>query len=118
VKRRREFIVGVTVVAAVLAVAAGALALADEPGARPIVERAVSRGRGLKPGAPVTLRGVKVGRVTAIRLAADEWVQVDMQFERTADLPPDPAVVAASSSLFGSGARTSSDSPSSRTIRN
>jgi phospholipid/cholesterol/gamma-HCH transport system substrate-binding protein len=56
---------------------------------------------GLKPGAPVTLRGVKVGRVTAIRLAADEWVQVDMQFERTADLPPDPAVVAASSSLFG-----------------
>src|SRR4029077_13843310 len=35
------------------------------------------------------------------RLAADEWVQVDMQFERTADLPPDPAVVAASSSLFG-----------------
>ncbi len=44
---------------------------------------------------------MKVGRVTAIRLAADEWVQVDMQFERTADLPPDPAVVAASSSLFG-----------------
>jgi len=103
VKRRREFIVGVTVVTAVLAVAVGALWLSQTSLARDqIVKSARFREvGGLKPGAPVTLRGVKVGRVTAIRLAADEWVQVDMQFERTADLPPDPAVVAASSSLFG-----------------
>ncbi len=102
-KRRREFIVGVTVVTAVLAVAVGALWLSQTSLARDqIVKSARFREvGGLKPGAPVTLRGVKVGRVTAIRLAADEWVQVDMQFERTADLPPDPAVVAASSSLFG-----------------
>ena len=102
-KRRREFIVGITVVAAVLAVAAGALWLSQTSLSRDqIVKSARFREvGGLKPGAPVTLRGVKVGRVTAIRLAADEWVQVDMQFERTADLPPDPAVVAASSSLFG-----------------
>ncbi len=102
-KRRREFIVGVTVVTAVLAVAVGALWLSQTSLARDqIVKSArVREVGGLKPGAPVTLRGVKVGRVTAIRLAADEWVQVDMQFERTADLPPDPAVVAASSSLFG-----------------
>jgi len=103
VKRRREFIVGVTVVTAVLAVAAGALWLSQTSLARDQVVKS-ARFRevgGLKPGAPVTLRGVKVGRVTAIRLAADEWVQVDMQFERTAELPPDPAVVAASSSLFG-----------------
>ena len=102
-KRRREFVVGVTVVAAVIAVAAGALWLSQTSLARDQVVKS-ARFRevgGLKPGAPVTLRGVKVGRVTAIRLAADEWVQVDMQFERTADLPPDPAVVAASSSLFG-----------------
>ena len=102
-KRRREFIVGVTVVTAVLAVAAGAIWLSQTSLSRDqIVKSARFREvGGLKPGAPVTLRGVKVGRVTAIRLAADEWVQVDMQFERTADLPPDPAVVAASSSLFG-----------------
>jgi phospholipid/cholesterol/gamma-HCH transport system substrate-binding protein len=102
-KRRREFIVGVTVVGAVLAVAAGAIWLSQTSLSRDQVVKS-ARFRevgGLKPGAPVTLRGVKVGRVTAIRLAADEWVQVDMQFERTADLPPDPAVVAASSSLFG-----------------
>lgn len=102
-KRRREFIVGVTVVAAVLAVTAGAIWLSQTSLSRDQVVKS-ARFRevgGLKPGAPVTLRGVKVGRVTAIRLAADEWVQVDMQFERTADLPPDPAVVAASSSLFG-----------------
>jgi len=103
VKRRREFIVGITVVAAVIAVAAGAIWLSQTSLSRDqIVKSARFREvGGLKPGAPVTLRGVKVGRVTAIRLAADEWVQVDMQFERTADLPPDPAVVAASSSLFG-----------------
>ena len=102
-KRRREFIVGITVVAAVIAVAAGAIWLSQTSLSRDqIVKSARFREvGGLKPGAPVTLRGVKVGRVTAIRLAADEWVQVDMQFERTADLPPDPAVVAASSSLFG-----------------
>jgi phospholipid/cholesterol/gamma-HCH transport system substrate-binding protein len=103
VKRRREFVVGVTVVAAVLAVTAGALWLSQTSLKRDQVVRS-ARFRevgGLKPGAPVTLRGVKVGRVTAIRLAADEWVQVDMEFERSAELPPDPAVVAASSSLFG-----------------
>ena len=102
-RRRREFVVGVTVVAAVIAVAAGALWLSQTSLSRDQIVRS-ARFRevgGLKPGAPVTLRGVKVGRVTAIRLAADEWVQVDMQFERTAELPPDPAVVAASSSLFG-----------------
>ncbi len=102
-KRRREFVVGVTVVAAVLAVTAGALWLSQTSLNRDQVVRS-ARFRevgGLKPGAPVTLRGVKVGRVTAIRLAADEWVQVDMEFDRSAELPPDPAVVAASSSLFG-----------------
>lgn len=102
-RRRREFVVGVTVVAAVIAVVAGALWLSQTSLARDQIVRS-ARFRevgGLKPGAPVTLRGVKVGRVTAIRLAADEWVQVDMQFDRTAELPPDPAVVAASSSLFG-----------------
>ena len=102
-RRRREFVVGITVVAAVIAVAAGALWLSQTSLARDQIVRS-ARFRevgGLKPGAPVTLRGVKVGRVTAIRLAADEWVQVDMQFDRTAELPPDPAVVAASSSLFG-----------------
>ena len=102
-KRRREFVVGVTVVAAVLAVTAGALWLSQTSLKRDQVVRS-ARFRevgGLKPGAPVTLRGVKVGRVTAIRLAADEWVQVDMEFDRSAELPPDPAVVAASSSLFG-----------------
>jgi phospholipid/cholesterol/gamma-HCH transport system substrate-binding protein len=103
VKRRREFVVGATVVAAVLAVTAGALWLSQTSLNRDQIVRS-ARFRevgGLKPGAPVTLRGVKVGRVTAIRLAADEWVQVDMEFERSAELPPDPAVVAASSSLFG-----------------
>lgn len=102
-KHKKEFSVGVTVVVAILAVAAGALWLSQTSLNRnQVIHSARFREvGGLKPGAPVTLRGVKVGRVTAIRLAADEWVQVDMQFDQAADLPPDPAVVAASSSLFG-----------------
>jgi phospholipid/cholesterol/gamma-HCH transport system substrate-binding protein len=103
VTRRREFKVGVTVVGALIAVVAGALWLSQAHlGGDDLVRSARFREvGGLKPGAPVTLRGVKVGSVTAIRLAADAWVQVDMKLDRRAELPQDPAVVAASSSLFG-----------------
>ncbi len=101
--RRREFKVGVTVVGALIAVVAGALWLsqANLRGEDLIRSARFREVGGLKPGAPVTLRGVKVGSVTAIRLAADAWVQVDMKLDKRADLPADPAVVAASSSLFG-----------------
>ncbi len=56
-KRRREFVVGVTVVAAIIAVAAGALWLSQTSLNRDQVVRS-ARFRevgGLKPGAPVTL---------------------------------------------------------------
>src|SRR4029077_14137107 len=55
-------------------------------------------------GAPVTLRGVKVGRVEAIRLAPDGWVDADLTVDRTVQLPGKPAVISASSSLFGAWA--------------
>lgn len=102
-KRGREVAVGGTVLAALAAVVAGALWLSQTRiGGQQVRRSAIFREvGGLKPGAPVALRGVKVGRVTAISLAANDWVQVDMELERGTDLPRDPAVVAASSSLFG-----------------
>ena len=56
---------------------------------------------GLGVGAPVTLRGVKVGRVEAIRLVENEWVETDFSIDKDVELPRKPAVVSASASLFG-----------------
>jgi phospholipid/cholesterol/gamma-HCH transport system substrate-binding protein len=95
--------VGATVLGALIAVVASALWLSQTRLGRDQTLRS-ARFRevgGLKPGAPVALRGVKVGRITAIRLAANDWVQVDMELDRKAELPANPAVLAASSSLFG-----------------
>jgi phospholipid/cholesterol/gamma-HCH transport system substrate-binding protein len=52
-------------------------------------------------GGPVTLRGVRVGRVEAIRLVEDEWVETEFSIDRAVELPGKPAVISASASLFG-----------------
>jgi phospholipid/cholesterol/gamma-HCH transport system substrate-binding protein len=49
----------------------------------------------------VTLRGVRVGRVEAIRLVQDEWVETELRIDRDVELPAKPAVISASASLFG-----------------
>ena len=49
----------------------------------------------------MTLRGVRVGRVQQIRLADNNWVEADLKVQTDVDLPVRPAVIAASSSLFG-----------------
>jgi len=56
---------------------------------------------GLGVGGPVTLRGVRVGRVEAIRLVEDEWVETEFSIDRDVELPAKPAVISASASLFG-----------------
>jgi phospholipid/cholesterol/gamma-HCH transport system substrate-binding protein len=52
------------------------------------------------------LRGVRVGRVEAIRLASGNWVEADMKIYAGVTLPTKPAVIAASASLFGEWAAT------------
>ena len=49
----------------------------------------------------MTLRGVKVGRVEAIRLVENEWVETEFSIDRSVVLPRNPAVISASASLFG-----------------
>jgi phospholipid/cholesterol/gamma-HCH transport system substrate-binding protein len=49
----------------------------------------------------VTLRGVRVGRVAAIRLVDDVWVETALSLYRPVALPARPAVISASASLFG-----------------
>ncbi|MGH7658326.1 MAG: MlaD family protein [Gemmatimonadales bacterium] len=107
-KRSNEFLVGLSVVAAAVLVVAAALWLSETNlGQVDTVHTArFQTVGGLGAGNPVTLRGVRVGRVEAIRLTGTGWVETDLKIDANVELPPSPAVIAASSSLFGEWAAT------------
>ncbi len=107
-KRENEFAVGLVVIAALAVVVVGALWLS---GAHLGKTEATVTARfrtvgGLGVGNPVVLRGVRVGRVEAIRLAPGNWVEADLKIYSGVTLPQKPAVIAASASLFGEWAAT------------
>jgi phospholipid/cholesterol/gamma-HCH transport system substrate-binding protein len=108
VKRENEFAVGLVVIAALALVVGGALWLS---GAHLGKTEALVTARfrtvgGMGVGNPVVLRGVRVGRVEAIRLAPGNWVEADLKIYSGVTPPPKPAVIAASASLFGEWAAT------------
>jgi phospholipid/cholesterol/gamma-HCH transport system substrate-binding protein len=108
VKRENEFAVGLVVIAALTVILIGAVWLS---GARLSGGETVYTARfrtvgGLGVGNPVVLRGVRVGRVEAIRLASGNWVEADLKVYRGVALPEQPAAIAASASLFGEWAVT------------
>src|SRR4029077_17589789 len=49
----------------------------------------------------LVLRGVRVGRVEAIRLGSGNWVDAELKIYAGTQPPSHPAVIAASASLFG-----------------
>jgi phospholipid/cholesterol/gamma-HCH transport system substrate-binding protein len=103
VKRSNEFAVGLAVLAALALVIGGAIWLSETDVNQKKVTYA-ARFRtvgGLGVGGPVTLRGVKVGRVEAIKLVENEWVETEFSIDRSVELPRKPAVISASASLFG-----------------
>ncbi|NOT07759.1 MAG: MCE family protein [Gemmatimonadales bacterium] len=102
-KRSNEFAVGITVLVAAAVVVIGAIALGQlRLGRGDDIRTARFRSiGGLGPGASVTLRGVKVGRVAEIRIAADDWVEVDFRLKPNLELPDQPAAIAAPATLFG-----------------
>ncbi|MBA3659993.1 MAG: MCE family protein [Gemmatimonadales bacterium] len=102
-KRSNEFAVGLAVLTALALVIGGALWLSETDVNQKLTTYA-ARFRtvgGLGVGAPVTLRGVRVGRVEAIRLVENEWVETEFSIDRAISLPHRPAVISASASLFG-----------------
>jgi phospholipid/cholesterol/gamma-HCH transport system substrate-binding protein len=103
VKRSNEFAVGLAVLAALALVIGGALWLSEtDINQKKTVYTARFRTvGGLGVGGPVTLRGVRVGRVEAIRLVENEWVETEFSLDRAVELPQKPAVISASASLFG-----------------
>lgn len=102
-RRSNEFAVGFVAIGAVLVIVAGAVALGRlHLGRRDEVRTARFRSiGGLGPGANVALRGVKVGRVATIRVAADDWVEVDFRLKPGLKLPSRPVAIAAPATLFG-----------------
>jgi phospholipid/cholesterol/gamma-HCH transport system substrate-binding protein len=108
VKRENEFAVGIVVIITLAVVVAGAIWLSGAHlGRGETVHTARFRTvGGLGVGNPVVLRGVRVGRVEAIRLASGNWVEADLKIYGGTSLPDQPAVIAASASLFGEWAAT------------
>ena len=107
-KRENEFAVGLVVIAALALVVGGALWLSGAHLGKTdaaVTARFRTVG-GLGVGNPVVLRGVRVGRVEAIRLAPGNWVEADLKIYSGVTLPAKPAVIAASASLFGEWAAT------------
>jgi phospholipid/cholesterol/gamma-HCH transport system substrate-binding protein len=107
-KRENEFAVGLVVIAALAVVVAGGLWLSGAHLGKTdaaVTARFRTVG-GLGVGNPVVLRGVRVGRVEAIRLAPGNWVDADLKIYSGVTLPEKPAVIAASASLFGEWAAT------------
>jgi ABC-type transporter Mla subunit MlaD len=103
VKRRDELVVGVTVLAALVLVVGGSLWLSRADftrGTTTFAARFRTVG-GLGVGDPVVLRGVRVGRVSQIRLGERNWVEAQFQIYGDVTLPAHPAIIAASASLFG-----------------
>ncbi|HEU4697880.1 MAG TPA: MlaD family protein [Gemmatimonadales bacterium] len=102
-KRKNEFAVGLSVLLALVLVVAAALWLSEAHMGRG-EQTFTARFRaieGLTAGSPVTLRGVKVGKVVAVRLAPGDWVEIDFTVGQGVEMPAKPAVVASASSLFG-----------------
>jgi phospholipid/cholesterol/gamma-HCH transport system substrate-binding protein len=102
-KRRDELLVGATIVVALAVVVVGALWLSD---ARLGTSSEAYQARfrtvgGLGVGNPVVFRGVRVGRVEAIRLAEGDWVMADLRVYAGVPLPERAGIIAASRSFFG-----------------
>jgi phospholipid/cholesterol/gamma-HCH transport system substrate-binding protein len=91
------------VLAALLIVVVSAIWLGHiQLGSRP--ERVTVRFRtvgGMGVGAPVTLRGVKIGQVFSVELADGDWVVATLKLELRSEIPASPAVIASTASLFG-----------------
>lgn len=101
--RSRDFTVGAYLLGAIALVIVAAIWLGDlgPRGPKSLYTARFRTVGGVKAGDPVVLRGVKVGRVEAVRLAEGDWVETDLRIVSMEELPDQPVAIAVSASLFG-----------------
>ncbi len=102
-KEKPALAVGLVVLLAVVVVTLGALWLSQHSFGDRDASYTVrfSSVGDMRVGIPVSVRGVTVGHVEAIRLGPDGWVLADIRMDGTVTLPERPAMIAAPTSLFG-----------------
>ena len=102
-KRANETLVGATVLAAIVMLVAGSMWISQvRIGRSDRIAEARFRTIGqLQSGNPVVLRGVRIGRVQAITLGANNWVNVQFRLDPKTVLPARPVALISSTTLFG-----------------
>ena len=102
-KRRTDVLVGLVVllVAAALLVSIVWVKQTDISGRKREVVAQFRDVGNARVGNAVVVRGVVGGRIQAIELAADGWVDARMRIDPAVQLPADPVVLLNESSLFG-----------------
>jgi len=102
-KRANESLVGAVVLLAVGILVAGSIWLSQMRvgGTDQIASARFRTIGGLKTGSPVLLRGVRIGRVTAVALGENNWVNVELTIRAEVQVPQRPAAIVSSTTLFG-----------------
>jgi phospholipid/cholesterol/gamma-HCH transport system substrate-binding protein len=101
---RRDALVGLTIVTSILVIVFGTLWLEGSGfgGEDRVVEAVFAEVGQIKPGNPVKLRGVRIGRVRSMRVSADgEGVILTLRVQDGVQFPPDAVVILSPESLFG-----------------
>ncbi len=101
--RRNEVVTGVFVLIGLAVIIGAAIWLSGGRwGSQGTVVTARFRAVGqLRPGNPVSFRGVTIGAVERVRLVEDGTVAVDMRLRPSSPIPEDPVALLQASSLFG-----------------
>ena len=102
-KKRPDFIVGLTVLATIIALIASVLWMrqSDPTHRRHRITAHFTDVGNARVGNAAVIRGVRSGRIQSIELADDGAVLVHLSLNRGAQLPQDPVVLLNESSLFG-----------------
>jgi phospholipid/cholesterol/gamma-HCH transport system substrate-binding protein len=102
-RKRPDFIVGLTILVTLVALIASVLWMqqSDPTRRRRRVVAQFQDVGNARVGNAAVIRGVRAGRIQGIELADDGAVLVHLSLERDAQLPQDPVVLLNESSLFG-----------------